>query len=69
MCGDEHNTNKCVSTAQHQNEPFYIQWHMMNTAPLDIMFFCEKYLLAMDEYIVVIPAHLHWVQIKHLMRN
>ena len=29
----------------------------------------EKYLLAMDKCIMVILAHLHCVQVKHLMRN
>ena len=44
----------------------------MSVDPPDIMlveFFCEKYLSAMDKYIIVVPAHLNWVQIKHLMRN
>ena len=29
----------------------------------------EKYLSAMDKYIMVLPTYLHYVQVKHLMRN
>ena len=42
---------------------------IMSIDPPDIVFFCEKYLLAMDKYIMVIPARPHWVQIKHLIKN
>ena len=29
----------------------------------------EKYLSAMDKYIMVLPTYLHYMQVKHLMRN
>ena len=49
-----------------------LQRRMMGADPPDVMFvefFCEKYLSAMDKYIMVILACPHWVQIKHLMSN
>ena len=45
-----------------------LQWCILSTDLPGIMFvkfFCEKYLLATDKYIMVIPACLHCVQGKH----
>ena len=49
-----------------------LQWRITSAAPPGIMFvgfFRKKYLPATDKYRVVIPAHPHCVQVKHLMRK
>ena len=49
-----------------------LQWHITSVDTPTIVFvgfFHEKYLPAMNKYIMVIPAHLHCVQWKYLMRN
>ena len=72
--------DKCSDDAIPTNVSHYcpaskstlLQQRIMSIDPPDIMFiefFCEKYPLAMDEDIMVIPACLHWVWIEHLMRN
>ena len=55
---DEYNANKRVSHCTASKRTL-VQWHMVSTDLPDIMFvefFCEKYQLAMDKYIMVWPV-------------
>ena len=65
---DEPNANKRVCLL-YSTKRAYLQWCIMSTDPPGIKFFHEKYLLAMDKYIMVIPTHLHCMLGKHLMTN
>ena len=63
---DQRNTNKRVCVCWTASKRTLLQWRIMSDDHLAIIFvnyFCEKHLLA------VIPASLHCVQRKHLMRN
>ena len=69
---DEHNTTKCVSVYYTACKRSLLQLRMTSPDPPGIMFvefFDEKFLPAMDKYIIIIPARPHCAQVKHLMRN
>ena len=68
---DELNVNKRVSYCITSKRTL-LQWCMPSTDPPGIMFvgfFREKCLLTIAKYKMVIPACLHCMQGKHLMRN
>ena len=46
-----------------------LQWCITNTGhpSMFVEFFGEKYLLVTDNYIMVIPAHPHYVEVTHKM--
>ena len=50
-------TNVSLYCTASKKNPI-LQWRMTSADPPVIRFICKKYLLAMDKYIMVIPARI-----------